>query len=283
MNDSSPYSQPKPPKTITKVQDNQYYDFRSLYTWIFLFMVGSVLYLIQKASNAIGMYRIDYFILLLLIVFIWIKYLSSPEKVEKQKQRALFLYDEARGKHTINLFTVPVNFLEKIVPIVGVHKGGIIEFRGRIFGVLMETYPYRISEDERPRHERRIEKVINGIPANTHFKTVACSRLEPRKPILKYLMDLSSRSKGDRATELHLSGLYTKIAEDNSDVISWKYYAFLSLGPQKSLEAARIQYGAVVPGLLKNMRAAGLRPRVYETDKEIVTAYRTFFSELVIK
>jgi len=81
---------------------------------------------------------------------------------------------------------------------------------------------------------------------------------------------------------LHLAGLYSKIAEDNSPVISWKYYAFLSFGELKSIAEARIQYGAIVPGLLKNMKAARLQPRIYADENEISNAYRTMFSELII-
>ena len=140
----------------------------------------------------------------------------------------------------------------------------------------------RISEEERETHEKRIEKVVNGIPANTHFKTISCSRLEPRKPILKYLLDVAEKSNGYIATDLHLAGLYNKIASDNSAVISWKYYGFISLGKWKTVEEARIQYGAVVPGLLKNMKGAKLRPRIYQDVNEISRAYRTMFNEMVI-
>jgi hypothetical protein len=172
--------------------------------------------------------------------------------------------------------------LQKIIPIVEIHADGVIEFIGGVFGVLFELNPVRISEEERAAHEKRVEKIINGLPINTHLKTLSCSRLEPRKPILRYILELLSKSNGEKATDIHLSGLYTKISQDNSPVISWKYYAFLSLGQHKTISEARIQYGAVVPGLIKNMGAARLSPRVYTDKNDIIRAYRTMFSELVI-
>jgi hypothetical protein len=187
-----------------------------------------------------------------------------------------------QGKHVINTFNITVAFLEKLVPIVAVHDNGIIEFKGNKYGLLMETSPMRISEEERELHEKRMEKVVNGIPVNTPFKTISCSRLESRKPILKYLLDVAEKSNGDIATDLHLAGLYNKIASDNSSVISWKYYAFIGLGEWKTLDEARIQYGAVVPGLLKNMKGAKLRPRIYQDENEISKAYRTMFNEMVV-
>lgn len=278
----SPYSAPRPPKTITQVKDDRFLDFTCLHTWILLLTIGSSLYLFNSIARSAGFLQLGYACLLLAIIGIWINYFSTFEKVDKQKLNVKFFFAGLQGKHVINKFAVPVSFLEKLVPIVAIHLGGIIEFKGGKFGVLMETYPVRISEEEREGHEKRLEKVINGIPSNTHFKTISCSRLEPRKPILQYLLDISNKSSGDKATDLHLAGLYTKIAGDNSPVISWKYYAFLSLGEWKTIAEARIQYGAIVPGLLKNMKAARLQPRIYEDENEISTAYRTMFNEMVI-
>jgi hypothetical protein len=279
---NSPYSQPKPPKTITQVKDDRFLDFTCLHTWILLTAIGSALYLFNQIARSTGVLQVAYVGLLLAVIAIWIKYFATFEKVDQQKLKVKFFYAGIQGKHVINKFSVPVSFLERLVPIVGIHESGIIEFKGGKYGVLMETFPVRISEEERAAHEKRLEKVVNGIPANTHFKTIACSRLEPRKPILNYLLDVSCNSNGDKATDLHLAGLYTKIAEDNSPVISWKYYAFLSLGEWKTIAEAQIQYGAIVPGLLKNMKAARLQPRMYNNENEISTAYRTMFNEMVI-
>jgi len=282
MSDLSPYSQPKPPKTITQVKDDRFLDFTCLHTWILLATIGSALYLFNQIARGTGVLQLVYAGMLLAIIAIWLKYFSTFEKVDQQKLRIKFFTAGIQGKHVINKFAVPVSFLERLVPIVGIHQDGIIEFKGNKYGILMETYPVRISEEEREGHEKRLEKVINGIPSNTHFKKIACSRLEPRKPILNYLLDVANKSNGDKATDLHLSGLYSKIAEDNSPVISWKYYAFLSLGEWKTQDEARIQYGAIVPGLLKNMKEARLQPRIYQDENEISTAYRTMFSELII-
>lgn len=282
MGDLSPYSAPKPPKTITQVKDDKFLDFTCLHTWILLFTIGGSLYLFNLIARSAGVYQGGYVALLLAIIAIWLKFFSTFEKVDKQKLRVQFFIGDLQGKHVINKFAVPVTFLEKLVPIVTIHKGGIIEFKGKKFGVLMETFPLRIAEEERANHEKKIEKVINGIPTNTHFKTIACSRLEPRKPILRYLLEVTNRSKGNKAIDLHLTGLYNKIAADDSKVISWKYYAFLSLGEWKTIEEARIQYGAIMPGLLKNMKVARLQPRVYTDEKEISNAYRTMFNEMVI-
>lgn len=282
MSDISPYSQPKPPKTITKVSDDRFLDFTCLHTWIMFLTIAADLALFNQIARSTGVLQIAYIVLLLAIIAIWIKYFSTFEKVDRQKLRVTFFFAGLQGKHVINQYTETVANLEKIIPILKIFEDGIVEFRGGIFGVLFELNPVRISEEEREIHEKRIEKIINGLPVNTHFKTLSCSRLEPRKPILRYILDLISRSNGEKAADIHLSTLYTKISEDDSPVISWKYYAFLSLGEHKTISEARIQYGAIVPGLLKNMGAARLSPRVYTDKNDIIRAYRTMFTELVI-
>jgi hypothetical protein len=277
----SPYSAPRPPKTITQVKDDRFLDFTCLHTWILLITIGNALFLFNQIASSAGLIQLAYAVVLLAIA-IWFKLFSTFEKVDRQKLRVRFTIQKIQGKHVINTFDIKVAFLEKLVPIVAVHEKGIIEFRGNKYGLLMETFPMRISEEERETHEKRMEKVVNGIPANTPFKTMSCSRLEPRKPILKYLLDVAEKSNGDIATDLHLAGLYNKIAGDDSSVISWKYYAFIGLGEWKSLDEAKIQYGAIVPGLLKNMKGAKLRPKIIQDENEISKAYRTMFNEMVV-
>lgn len=282
MSELSPYSAPKPPKTITKVSDDRFLDFTCLHTWILLLTIAAALVLFNQIARSAGIQQIAYVGMLFAVIATWIKYFSTSDKVDAQKLKVKFFVSGIQGKHVINQYSVPVSFLEKIVPIVDVHSDGIIEFRGGIFGVVFELNPVRISEEEREIHEKRVQKIINGLPVNTHFKTLSCSRLEPRKPILYYILGLLKGSNGDKATDIHLSTLYTKISEDQSPVISWKYYSFLSLGEHKTISEARIQYGAIVPGLLKNMGGARLSPRVYTEKDDIIRAYRTMFSELVI-
>lgn len=279
----TPYDPPRPPKTITKIQEDEYLDFTSPFTWVLMVFVGFALFIIlQIGSIQNSIFQAVLTLILIIWLIIWLKYFSTSEKVEKQFLMCGFTWANIRGKHVINKFEISAQFLEKIVPIVEIHTGGIIEFKGKKWGILMETNPIRISDEERAAHEKKIEKVVNGIPANIHFKTIACSRLQPRKPVQQYLLEVSNNSNGKKAIDQHLAGLYTKVSEDATPVISWKYYAFQSLGEQPNLEAAKIQYGAVIPGLIKNMKAARLQPRIYENPNEIAAAYRTLFSEMVI-
>ena len=148
-------------------------------------------------------------------------------------------------------------------------------------GYLWKLFHPRISDEFRDIHEARLEKVVNGLPVNTLYESIACSVQEPKKPVLQHLLDLQ-KSSGGRASDQHLADLYLKISQDDDKVISWRYYAFLSLGEQKNFEAARVQYGAVVPGLLRSMAAASLYPVVLTDERDIINAYQIMLGEVSI-
>lgn len=282
MSDVSPYSAPKPPKTITEVTDDGFLDITGLHTWIFLSFVAVELSIFNQFIRNDGTERLLYLLGIITVGLAWIEWLSTKGKVDKLTLRLHFIIDDKRGKHVVNKFQVPVPFLTKVVPLVAVHGDGILEFTDNKYGVIVELQPARIQDEEREAHEKRIEKLLNGIPANIHFKTTAISRLEPKRPVLNYLLHVTNAVEKGKSTELHLTDMYNDAAGDETKTISWKYYAFLDLGSWKTITEAKIQYGAIIPGLLKNMKVARFQPRIITDQSEIGRAYRTLYSEMVI-
>lgn len=114
----SPYSAPRPPKTITQVKDDRFLNFTCLHTWILLFAIGSALYMFNAIARSEGILQLIYAALFLAVMGIWLSYFATFEKVDTQKLRVKFLVQNMQGKHVINKFDVPVSFLEKLVPIV---------------------------------------------------------------------------------------------------------------------------------------------------------------------
>ena len=104
----SPYSAPRPPKTITQVKDDRFLDFTCLHTWILLSAIGSALYLFNAIARSEGILQLVYAALLLAVIGIWISAFSTFEKVDKQKLRIKFTVQNMQGKHVINTFEVPL-------------------------------------------------------------------------------------------------------------------------------------------------------------------------------
>ena len=301
MNET-PYGQPKAPVTIPRVKPNRFLDLTNLHTWVMFLAIGLSMYFFRSIALAVeNITRLTYASLLFLVVFLWVKYFRNDELVEFQKDRFVFFIADVRGKHVIDAFDEQLKTLMNIIPIKGIHEGGIIEFqsnqsgafhwfkrllklevrRNNEYGILMETFPPRISDEFREYHEAKQEKVVNGLPVNTLYESIACSVQEPKKPVLQYLLELQKTSKG-KANDQLLADMYLKISQDEDMVISWRYFAFMSLGEQKNIEAARIQFGAVVPGLLRSMSAASLHPTVLTNERDIINAYQIMLGEISI-
>ena len=302
MNNDTPYGQPKAPVTITKIKSDRFLDLTNLHTWIMFVAIGLCMHLFKMiALSTTGIEQLMYAVLLGLVEFLWGKYFRNDELVEFQKDRFVFFIADLRGKHVIDAFAEQLKTLMKIIPIREIHEGGIVEFQSNQsgflhwlkrllklevrkhneFGVLFETFPPRISDEYRELHEAKLEKVVNGLPVNTLFESIACSVLEPKKPVLQYLLELQKTS-GGKANDQLLADMYLKISKDEDQVISWRYFKFLSLGQQKDIEAARIQFGAVVPGLLHSMSAASLHPVVLSDEQDIINAYQIMLGEVSI-
>lgn len=298
----TPYGQPKPPKTITKIKSDRFLDLMNLHTWIMFAAIGLSMYFFRSVGLATeNADRLMYAALIFLVVFLWLKYFRSDELVEFQKDRFIFFICDITGKHVIDTFSEQMKVLMKLIPIVAIHENGMLEFdagqhgfitklkiflkleqkRNNEFGVLFETFPPRISDEYREIHELRREKIVNGLPVNTLFESVSCSVQEPKKPILEYLLSLQ-QSSGGKARDQHLADLYLKISEDEDPIISWRYFAFLSLGEHKTVEQAGIQFGAAVPGLLLNMKNAELHPVVLQDERDVINAYQVMLGEINI-
>lgn len=331
----TPYGQPRPPKTITRIKSDRFLDLTNLHTWVLFAAVAACMYFFRLMANGITQLLIFirtpeysqpgagqvlthayldiamYAVLIVFVVYIWVKYFRSDDLVEFQKDRLVFFLGDITGKHVIDTMAASMNTLYKLLAIVDVHKstidnekvsnapkGAIIEFgrhtsflmklkiffrieRQKLneFGVLIETFPPRISDEFREYHELTLQRVVNGLPVNTLFENISCSVAEPRKQVLEYLLTLMNSSKGE-ASDQHLADMYLKISQDESPVIKWRYFSFISLGEFKSITQARIQYGAVIPGLILSMQAASLCPVILPNSKAVTAAYNVMLGDV---
>lgn len=329
MTNETPYSQARPPKTITRIKQDRFLDITNLHTWILFSALAACMYIFREMSNSLivvltasrnhfpeelvtnaYMNILMYVSLLILVVFVWIKYFRNDDLVEYQKDRLIFFTKGIRGKHVINTMAESMEDLLKLISIVGIHgstdgkkeskipKGVIIEFAPHIsfiqrlkiffrlekkklneYGVLIETFPPRLSDEFREFHEMALQRVVNGLPVNTLFENISCSVMEPKKEVLEYLLSLMNESKGE-ASDKHLADMYLKISTDNELVIKWRYYSFISLGERKNIAAARVQYGAIIPGLISSMKEASLCPVVLRDKHAVIEAYKIMLGEV---
>ena len=127
MSDLSPYSQPKPPITVTKVQNDRFLDFTCLHTWILFGAIIIGLYLFKMIAVSPNIDRLMYLGVAFVIANIWYKFASTDEKVQYNKDRVVFFIAGKQGKHVVNTFDSTVEDLEKFIPIKKIHEKGIVE------------------------------------------------------------------------------------------------------------------------------------------------------------
>ena len=130
MSDISPYSQPKPPKTITKVKDDRFLDFTCIHTWITLTIIGIGLYLFRMIANEF-LYKnyydvLMYFGIAYLVGNVWYRFFRTEEKTQYNIDKLKFLISDKRGKHVVNTFDTLVDELEKFIPIKKILGEGIV-------------------------------------------------------------------------------------------------------------------------------------------------------------
>jgi hypothetical protein len=277
----TPYTQPRRPNVIKRHKSDAFQNPNS--NWFkmtagFGFFSG---YILSQLNN-----YPDYEMFLvagaLAIGLMWLKLCGlSPRRADKSMVKFSFFVSEIRGKHVMHKLTSKNNDLRTVYPLKKIHKGGLIQFIGKEYGVLLKLHPKRIADEDRDDHQKKIKGMVDGLGTGRHFKIIACSKVNPRKEIIDHLMEVANKT-GSKERAEHLNGILLKLMGDQSQVMMYRHYAFLGLGKHDSLESAEIAKGAILEGLLLNMKRASLQPQTMENEREIRNAYREMSSERVI-
>lgn len=279
----TPYSQPRKPNVIKDHKESAYQNPRSAwfrFTFLFGFLSSRLLAVIRENTDS----RIQFvcFLGLLILGGIWLKYIGmNPRKADRLWTKIKFGIDERRGEHVQNKLTAGVSFLRSVYPFRKIHKNGLLEFTGNEFGFTIALNPKRITEEEREGHSLVMKGLVDGLHAGRIFKIHAVSKINPRKAIIEYIMKVANKA-GSKERAEHLNGILQKVMGDKTHIMMYRYYAFVGLGKHDTVQSAEIARGAVLDGLLLNMKRANLKPRLMEDAKEIKKFYREISSERAI-
>jgi len=255
----TPYTQPRRPNVIKRHKSDAFQNPNS--NWFkmtagFGFLSG---YILSQLTN-----YPDYEMFLvagaLAIGLVWLKLCGfSPMRADKSMVKFWFIVSEIRGKHVMHKLTSKDNDLRSVYPLKKIHQRGLIQFLGNEYGVLLKLNPKRTADEDREDHQKKMTGLVDGLGTGRHFKIIACSKVNPRKAIIDFLMTIANKT-GSKERAEHLNGILLKLMGDNSPVMMYRHYAFLGLGKHDSLESAEIAKGAVLEGLLLNMMRVELMP-----------------------
>jgi hypothetical protein len=218
----------------------------------------------------------------LAIGLLWLKVCGlNPRRADKSMIKFWFFIREIRGKNIMHKLTSKDNDLRTVYPLKKIHNRGLIQFIGKEYGALIKRNPKRIADEDREDHHKKMTGLVDGLGTGRHFKIIACSKVNPRKEIIDHLMTVANKT-GSKERAEHLNGILLKIMGDKSQVMMYRHYAFLGLRKHDSIESAEIAKGAILEGLLLNMKRANLQPQTMENAREIRNAFREMSSEKVI-
>jgi hypothetical protein len=113
------------------------------------------------------------------------------------------------------------------------------------------------------------------------FKIIASSKVNPRKAIIEYLMKIANKT-GSKERSEHLVGILKKVLSDQTPVMMYRHYAMVGLGKHETVESAEIARGALLDGILINMKRAHLKPKPLLNKKQIINLFRESLSERVM-
>lgn len=277
----TPYTQPRRPDVIKKHKSDAFQNPNS--NWFKLTFVSSSIsgYLLSQLNN-----YPDYEMFLvagaLAIGLLWLKVCGlNPRRADKSMIKFWFFIREIRGKNIMHKLTSKDNDLRTVYPLKKIHNRGLIQFIGKEYGALIKRNPKRIADEDREDHHKKMTGLVDGLGTGRHFKIIACSKVNPRKEIIDHLMTVANKT-GSKERAEHLNGILLKIMGDKSQVMMYRHYAFLGLRKHDSIESAEIAKGAILEGLLLNMKRANLQPQTMENAREIKNAFREMSSEKVI-
>jgi hypothetical protein len=277
----TPYTQPRRPNVIRKHKSDAFQNPNS--NWFKLtFSSGSISGYLLSQLNNYPAYQIFLVAGALALGIIWLKICGlSPRRADKSMIKFWFLIREIRGKNVMHKLTSKDNDLRTVYPLKKIHKNGLVQFLGKEYGIMFKLNPKRIADEDRKDHHEKMKGLVDGLGVGRVFKIIACSKVNPRKEIIEFLMAVANKT-GSKERAEHLNGLLLKVMGDQSQVMMYRHYAFLGIGKHDSIESAEIAKGAAIEGLMLNMKRADLQPQLMENVKEIRKAYREMSSERVI-
>jgi len=229
------------------------------------------------------------FIILLCVliawVSIWVIWFRSADAINRTDLTVRYYIRKDMGMTYLPKFTMQPNTIEKFFPVKHVHEGGVIEFTGNRFGVLMNMVTPRVDENNINRHLSGIESTLNSLTPGDIFKTFTCSRLVTQKPISNEILSATNDPDLSQTQRDHLYSMYDQLTnpKNQKDVVSWFSTAVLCFNPGvKTIEDASIEAKNKIPGLKKTIRKAGVKfhPLTDPTDISL-TYYQTVMQKEV--
>lgn len=269
---------------MAKAKEDAYYGISK--EWVVTLIIWAVVSVVFLAVIVIINSTIIKLVIFSMLVMWWgiyTKWFRNSSRMRRTFFIVSYVWREWKGDTVVAKYDIPVEFLQKVIPLIDVHKGGLMEFKGKEYGILIKVNPPRIGDDELERYTRNIQIFLDGINDNLTVKTIAASKSNMVKPLVNRLNELAVDKNLTTSQKEHVYKLLEEQNERKAPIIQWEFCVYINIGIYDNLEDAIRMKDALLPGMLKNMIRADLRPRAMITNSEIGLAYRQMISQKVVE
>jgi hypothetical protein len=269
------------PKTMRKFSEEKFGISHQRIGLIIAWVLLSILLLI--IAGKVGFFgRILFISLFVAIWMVYAVFLRTSEVLDRTTLTYKYFIRALLGQTVIAKYTVPVQFLEQVVPIRNFHKNGLIEFVDNRYGILLKVDPKRVSDDDLEAHIHKVKDMTDSLHSELVLKTFVCSRSTTVKPLEKHLINTINSGGKTRQQKEHLYELYQEVHNNTAPVIEWQFYIFLGLGRHPSLGDAEISRQAHLPGFEDRLNRAGMHMISITNQYEATICFRQCFAQVSI-
>jgi hypothetical protein len=269
------------PKVIRKVQEKKY---GKTWRWVWISLGSAGFIVIMLVLSMFTPWFVDailYALIISYIIFFWM-YLKNDEVLDRSQIKWSYFIRKINGQTILPKYIMTVPFLRQIVPILAVHKNGLIEFTEKRWGMILEIDPGRISDDELDTHIIKVKEVMDSLHGDMVMKTFACSRSNVSGAFRDSLVQKLNDGTRTKAQKEHLYSIYNDTSEKQKPIIEWQFYIFLGMGLHDDAQSAERARQSLLPGFENRLRYADMHVVPILKENDIAMAYRRCMTQVVL-
>ncbi len=221
--------------------------------WAVVFTMFAVIAIFFIMLAAFG--SAVFFAPLIMIVIFWAVVAGTADRINDTKTVLSYFYRRYRGKTVIAKYKLPDSVVLDHFPIETIHDGGLIQYTGGHYGVLLRVDPPRTTDDKGI--NTALESVFNSLIPGDMLKIMASSRLDSYKPYSDEVLNAANQDEATDEQRKHLHSIYQMVENNNNETVEWQFNAALVFAADDP-EDAGIIVETRLPGLKALFNNAGV-------------------------
>jgi hypothetical protein len=185
----------------------------------------------------------------------WAVVARTTDQIDDSKMVASYFHRKFKGQTIISKYKMPDDVVLNHFPVETIHEGGLIEYTGGHYGILLMMDPPRTTDDGA--YNTNLESVFNSLIPGDLLKIMACSRLNTYKPYSDDILTVANQDETTDEQRKHLHSIYQMVENNNNETVEWQFNAALVFAADDP-EDAGIIVETRLPGLKALFNNAGV-------------------------